>query len=326
MVRLLLILFGVIAVSDLPAREYRLGLITPATHIWTKSAESFGAALHEATGGRHSLTVYPAQQLGNEAQILQQLQTGAVDMAFLTAAEVSNRVPDFGAFYAPYLVDDIAGAAQLLGSDSALSLLEQLPREIGVVGIAYGMGGMRQILTRQEAATAADLQGRKIRITPFAPIRDFYQLLGAAPTPMPLGSVYDALANGQVDAIDMDLELIVKLRYHELADTVLLSDHMMFPMVGLISARVWVRLDETEQELIRRLMSAELDRLVTAYVDEERQYLQQLETSDVRIVRIDREFFGDTVDEWDSIWARQAPVLNELRQIGQSITGKMPAR
>jgi TRAP-type C4-dicarboxylate transport system substrate-binding protein len=326
MFRLLLILFGIIAVTDLSAREYRLGLITPATHIWTKSAESFGAALHEATGGRHSLTVYPAQQLGNEAQILQQLQTGAVDMAFLTAAEVSNRVPDFGAFYAPYLVDDIAGAAQLLQSESALSLLEQLPRKIGVVGIAYGMGGMRQILTRQEAATAADLQGRKIRITPFAPIRDFYQLLGAAPTPMPLGSVYDALANGQVDAIDMDLELIVKLRYHELADTVLLSDHMMFPMVGLISARVWVRLDETEQELIRRLMSVELDRLVTAYVDEERQYLRQLETSDVRIVRIDREFFGDTVDEWDSIWARQAPVLNELRQIGQSITGKRPAR
>jgi len=41
-------------------------------------------------------------------------------------------------------------------------------------------------------------------ITPFEPILDFYSALGAAPTPMPLPAVYEALANGQVDAIDMD--------------------------------------------------------------------------------------------------------------------------
>ena len=89
------------------AADFRLGLITPPPHIWTKAAEAFGAELNEVSGGAHTVTVFPARQLGNEAEMLQQLQTGALDMAFMTVAEVSNRAKDFGAFYAPFLADDI---------------------------------------------------------------------------------------------------------------------------------------------------------------------------------------------------------------------------
>lgn len=222
------------------ANEFRLGLITPPPHIWTKAAEAFGAELSEKSGGAHSVSVFPARQLGNEAEMLQQLQTGALDMAFMTVAEVSNRAPDMGAFYAPYLANDIAHAGRILRSDTAKAMLEPLPGQIGVVGLGYGMAGLRQIVSRGEINSAEDLKGLKLRITPFAPILDFYNAVGAAPTPMPLPDVYDALANGQVDAIDMDAELIWVLKYYENADTVLQTDHMMFPMVGLVSARVWL--------------------------------------------------------------------------------------
>ena len=316
--RQILLLIAVLAVTtQTQAREFRLGLITPPGHVWSTSAVAFGKALNEASNGRHSVTVYPSQQLGNEAQILQQLQTGAVDMAFLTVAEVSNRVPDFGAFYAPYLVRDISGAAALLRSEEAFSLLDQLPRRIGVFGVGYGMAGMRQILTRDQTTALIDLRGQKLRITPFAPIRDFYQLIGAAPTPMPLGSVYDALANGQVDAIDMDLELIVKLRYHELADTALLSNHMMFPMVGLVSARVWVRLEEEEQVLIQKLMHAELDAIIDFYAKGEQGFEKSLRETKVNVVEVDREFFGTVVEDWDAMWQERAPALNLLRGLSE---------
>jgi TRAP-type C4-dicarboxylate transport system substrate-binding protein len=309
-----LLLATLVVTAPADAREFRLGLITPPRHVWTLSAEAFGKALAAASGGTHSVTVYPSQQLGSEAEILQQLQTGAVDMAFLTAAEISNRVPAFGAFYAPYLVENISGAASLLRSDVAVSMLDPLPQQLGVVGIGYGMGGMRQILTKDSAVTVDDLRGRKIRITPFAPIRDFYQLLGAAPTPMPLASVYDALANGQVDAIDMDLELIVKLKYYELSESVLLSNHMMFPMVGLVSARVWARLEVEERAMIRELMQAELSRLLDSYESEEKSFEAALRASGTEVVDVDRSFFGAAIQRWDDQWIDKAPVLRELRR------------
>lgn len=58
-----------------------------------------------------------------------------------------------------------------------------------------------------------------MRITPFPPVRDFYQLLGAASTPMPLTDVYDLPANGQVDGVDADAELVWRMKFFERGNT-----------------------------------------------------------------------------------------------------------
>lgn len=295
------------------AKEFRLGLITPPNHIWTKAAASFGEDLSAATEGAHSVTVFPARQLGNEAEMLQQLQTGALDMAFLTVAEVSNRVPDFGAFYAPFLAKDIGHAGRILQSQLAQDMLADLPGKAGVVGIGYGMAGLRQIVAKGDVASAADLSGKKLRITPFAPILDFYNALGAAPTPMPLPAVYDALANGQVDAIDMDAELIWKLKYFEQADTVVVSNHMMFPMVGLVSARVWKDLSEAERATISELMKARLDEVIATYVAKDPEWLAMVEGTDKTYTVVGPEFFGDVPAQWDAIWSDKSAVLGDMR-------------
>ncbi|WIY26318.1 TRAP transporter substrate-binding protein [Parasedimentitalea psychrophila] len=295
------------------ADEFRLGLITPPPHIWTKAAEAFGAELAEKSGGAHSVSVFPARQLGNEAEMLQQLQTGALDMAFMTVAEVSNRAPNLGAFYAPYLANDIAHAGRILRSDTAKSMLSPLPGQVGVVGVGYGMAGLRQIVSRGDVSSMADLEGRKLRITPFAPILDFYKAVGAAPTPMPLPSVYDALANGQVDAIDMDAELIWVLKYYEHADTILQSDHMMFPMVGLVSARVWAGLSEQDRAMIGDLMASHVDSTIDSYIEKEAGWLQQIKDTGKTFTKVDASFFGDVIDEWNVAWEQKSESLGDLR-------------
>ncbi|MBD3896421.1 TRAP transporter substrate-binding protein [Halomonas sp. ML-15] len=296
------------------ARDFRLGLITPPQHMWSQEAESFAETLAERSDGEHSVSVYPAQQLGNEAQMVQQLQTGALDMAFLTIAEISNRVPDFGALYAPYLVDDVDHAARLLQSDAANALLDQLPSGVGLVGMGYGMVGMRQVLSRSPIESVDDMRGQRLRITPFDPIRDFYTATGAAPAPLPLLEVYDALANGQVDAIDMDFDSILILKFHEQADNLLISNHMMFPMVGVVSGRVWNELDEDDQELIRSTMAEHLDNVITGFQQQDAEQEQEIRELDLNIVEADAEFFSDAIAEWEGIWADKAPSLEALRE------------
>ncbi len=295
------------------AEEFRLGLITPPPHIWTKAAEAFGAELAEASNGAHSVSVFPARQLGNEAEMLQQLQTGALDMAFMTVAEVSNRAPELGAFYAPYLADDIDHAGRILRSDTAKALLEPLPGQVGAVGVGYGMAGLRQIVSRGEVSSAADLAGLKLRITPFTPILDFYNAVGAAPTPMPLPAVYDALANGQVDAIDMDAELIWVLKYYDHADTIVQSDHMMFPMVGLVSAKVWAGLSEADRTMIGDLMAKHVDSTIDSYIAKEAGWLEQIEGTGKAYKKVDAAFFGGAIEEWNKIWSEKTSSLDALR-------------
>ncbi|MEM9585102.1 MAG: TRAP transporter substrate-binding protein [Pseudomonadota bacterium] len=306
---------AILAASTLTAQaeDFRVGLITPPPHIWTKAAEAFGAELAEASGGKHSVSVFPARQLGNEAEMLQQLQTGALDMAFMTVAEVSNRAPELGAFYAPYLANDIAHAGRILRSDTAKAMLDPLPGQVGVLGVGYGMAGLRQIVSRGEIASAEDLAGLKLRITPFTPILDFYNAVGAAPTPMPLPSVYDALANGQVDAIDMDAELIWVLKYYDHADTIVQTDHMMFPMVGLVSAKVWAGLSEEDRMMIGDLMAKHVDSTIDSYVAKEAGWLEQIAGTGKTYTKVDASFFGDAIDQWNTIWSEKTSSLDALR-------------
>lgn len=302
-----------LAASVAEAREFRLGLLTPQQHIWTQAAVSFGDELASASNGEHQVKVFPAQQLGNEAQMMQMLQAGSLDMAFLTLAEVSNRVSDFGALYAPYLARDFKHAGEILHSDTAQSILKKLPREAGVVGIDYGLAGMRQILSRDQINLAADLSGQKIRITPFEPIRDFYTEVGAAPTPMPLPAVYEALANGQVDAIDMDAELIVKLKYYDNAQSILLSNHMMFPVIGLVSNKVWRDLSDADRQLIDETMSKHLKSTISTYSSKEQEWLQTIRGLDLNVKDVNASFFGDAIANWEKHWGEKTPFLAQIR-------------
>lgn len=312
---------SVLTLLSLPAlsQDFRLGLITPPSHHWTQAAQSFALTLNDQSDGRHSVSVFPAAQLGNEAQMVQQLQTGALDMAFLTVAEVSNRVPEFGAWYAPYLVDNIDEAAALLRSDAAESMFELLPQQAGLVGIGYGMAGMRQMMSRTTLNSPMDLVGTKIRITPFDPIRDFYAALNTAPTPLPLPAVYDALANRQIDAIDMDFDSILIFRFYERAEHMMISNHMMFPMVGVVSARVWRTLSEQDQAMITELMKSELDQVIETFRLQEAQQEAELRGLNITITEADRDAFAESVAAWEAIWSTKSTRLEILRDAVEQI-------
>ena len=301
------------------ADRFRMGLPTPPSHVWTIEATAFAENFALATQDEHSIAVFPAGQLGNDAQMLQQLQTGALDMAFIPIAEITNRIPEFGALYAPYLVQDVAAATELLNSDEARGLLNQLPARLGVVGIGYSLAGMRQIVSRDALQSIDDLRGLKLRVTPLDPIRDFYVLLGAAPIPLPIGSVYDALANGQIDAIDMDLENTWKQKYYELGETVVLSKHMMFPMIGLVSGARWRNLDPALRTTISDLMTQHFERIATTYIEAELEYETELRNAGIEVREVGPEFFGTVLERWEETWREKAPVLTRLRSLAANI-------
>jgi TRAP-type transport system periplasmic protein len=306
---------AVLAPGPALADRFRMGLPTPPSHVWTIEANAFAADFEQRTGGKHSIAVFPAGQLGNDAQMLQQLQTGALDMVFMPIAELANRIPEFGALYAPYLAKDVSAAAGLLASDEAGEMLDQLPAKLGVVGIGYSLAGMRQILSRGPVRSRDDLRGLKLRITPLDPIKDFYVLLGAAPIPLPIGSVYDALANGQIDAVDMDLENTWKQKYYERSETVILSNHMMFPMIGLVSGARWRTLDPELRALVTELMTQTFGKIAATYVDAEAEYENELRNAGVDVREVGPEFFGDVLDQWERTWQEKAPVLTRLRRL-----------
>lgn len=293
------------------AQDLRIGLITPPPHQWTKSATHLAETLASESNGRLKLSVFPAGQLGSEAQMLQQLQTGALDLAFMTVGELANRDADFGMLTAPYLVQDGEQAAKLLEGPTATALLDRLG-DLGLKGLGWGMAGMRIVLVAKPLGEGGTVAGRKIRTVPLAQELDFWTRAGAAPTPLPLPDLFDAYTNGQIDGMQIDLEGTFNTRYHDYSAAVLDTEHMIFPMVAVASARKWQSLSEEDRALIARLVAAETATIRAAYPGIDADYRQRLTAAGAPMVKAGSEIFGPAVDSWYAEWRGRSPVLPAL--------------
>ncbi|WP_201864643.1 TRAP transporter substrate-binding protein [Microvirga soli] len=301
------------------SREFRLGVITPPNHPWNNAALKVGETLKAETNGRLSLTVFHAGQLGNEGAMMQQLQSGALDMAFIQAAELGSRVPAIAAINAPYVVRSTEAVAKLVRHPVALGLFEYLPKETGTIGLGWGITSIRAVFSAKEISSIADLKGMKLRINPTPAFRDFYQILGAAPTPIPTPQVFDAMANGQVDGLEADLDFSWNQRFDRVSKTILRMNAVHMPMVALVSGRVWTTLPGADRELISKITRAALDAEIDEIVANQPGLVENFSKQPVKIVVSDVKDADPVIAEYDKIWLPKAPVLAELRKVGATL-------
>jgi TRAP-type transport system periplasmic protein len=301
------------------SREFRLGVITPPNHPWNNAALKVGETLKAETNGRLSLTVFHAGQLGNEGAMMQQLQSGALDMAFIQAAELGSRVPAIAAINAPYVVRSTEAVAKLVRHPVALGLFDYLPKETGTIGLGWGITSIRAVFSAKEISSITDLKGMKLRINPTPAFRDFYQILGAAPTPIPTPQVFDAMANGQVDGLEADLDFSWNQRFDRVSKTILRMNAVHMPMVALVSGRVWTTLPAADRELISKVTRAALDAEIDEIVANQPGLLENFSKQPVKIVVSDVKDADPVIAEYDKIWLPKAPVLAELRKVGAAL-------
>lgn len=301
------------------AKDFRLGLITPAGHSWNRAALQFGEALKKETDGRLSVTVFHSGQLGNEAAMMQQLQSGALDMGWIQAAELGSRVSSVAAINAPYLVRSTPAVARLVKTPEALKLLEVLPRETGTIGLGWGITGMRVVFATRDVAVPTDLKGMKLRINPTPVYRDFYQMLGAAPTPIPTPGVFDAMSNGQVDGLEADVEFSWNQRFDKVSKSLLQMNALFMPFAPLVSGRIWKDMDAKDKDLVKRLVAQSLDAQIQDIVTTEAGLIEKFKATPITFHTAATYDTSSLVAEFDKIWLPKAPQIAELRKVGATL-------
>lgn len=242
------LLFTTAAIGAAEARELRMGLITPPSHVWTKVASRMAEKLPEATGGALTLSVFPAGQLGSEQEMFQQMSTGLLDAGLMTAAITSLRAPSLQGWFTPYLFGGVEDAIKAAETPAATEMLGELDAA-GLHGIGYTFAGMRQILMKDKPVTTPDeLANKKIRIVPFPAMKTWWEAVGAVPTPVNLTEVYQALQTGLLDGIDIDLDALVGLKFGEVAKGLTITNHMAFPAAMIVSDMTWSGMSPEEQK------------------------------------------------------------------------------
>ena len=220
------------------AQALKLGHITPPTHVWHQVSEKIATDLDAASGGKMKIAVSPLQKLGNEAQMINLMQAGAQQFGIFTVGGLANREESFLGWSLPYVFKDVAHASRAAATPAAQEMLKRLNTH-GLVGLGYAFAGMRHVLSLQPVLSAKDLANKKIRSFPSPIYNDWWNANGAAPTAMPLSEVAPSLTTKLLDAVDVDLDALVGLKFHQQAPNLTLTNHMAFPAVIVVSKKWW---------------------------------------------------------------------------------------
>lgn len=298
----------------------KMANITQADHELSLVLERIGDKLEERTDGRITAEYYPAGQLGNEADMMQQLNTGSIDIGNITTAQLSNSSDAFGAWLLPFLVEDHDQVQELWSSDEAFALFDTLTDE-NVKGLGFTSSGFRYFLSTKPITEAKDLDGYKIRTTPSPTILDFYNELGSAPTPMPLTEVFTSLQTGVIDGIDIDSESVYAEKLTEIAQDLTPSNHMYWATGLLVNQDLWDSLSAEDQELIQEVAEESIAENVKQVDENEKEMLETIEAEHgVTIHELaDKSEFDEIVEKLTEEWGAKSPeaeaFINKAKEI-----------
>lgn len=272
------------------AQSLKLGHITPPSHVWHQVSEKFAAELDKASGGKMKIAVSPLQKLGSEAQMVNLMQAGAVQFGVFTAAGLANREESLLGWSLPYLFKDVAHASRAAGTPAAKEMLKRLDAS-GLVGLGYAFAGMRHVLSVDPVAAPKDLAHKKIRAFPSPIYNDWWTANGAAPTAMPLSEVAPSLTTKLLDAVDIDLDALVGLKFYQQAPNLTLTNHMAFPGVIVASKKWWDARSDAERSMILKVVTDTEKWGFQVAIDAETSNLAKAKAGGVKVVDFDAKAF-----------------------------------
>jgi len=223
-------------------------------------ASRFKTLVEERSGGAISVEIYPYGSLGTSAQLTEQVQTGALQLAFASPGHLGSVVPEIQALSLHFLLtdDELTNRKVLSGQNAFRRLLEEATRERQLELLAIVSEGWMVWTANHPLLTPADFAGLKMRTMVSPLLVEAYAVYGAVPTPMPYSEVYSGLQLGMIDAQVNPVFAIEEMSFYEVQDFLIFARHAPFIATVVASPTFVAALDPERRALLRGVL-AELD-------------------------------------------------------------------
>ncbi|MBK1837157.1 TRAP transporter substrate-binding protein [Azospirillum sp. YIM B02556] len=273
----------------------------------------FVPRLKAATDGQITAQFFPDNQLGQEADMVNQVKLGVVDMMLVGASIWTNIVPEFGIFDLGYLFQDYDHLLRATATPAGADLEKLLVQKAGAHFPAWGRNiGARNFITKFAFTDSAGLAGRKIRSLPSPVVTETVRLMGAAATPMAFGEVYTGLQAGVIDGMEHDAPTILSAKFYETAKHFTLTRHIHTPFGAFVSDKTLQKLSSNLRDgLLQAVRETAKDQFAKA-AQVELEAIDQLKQKGVTVAECDREGFRKRMQPlWDK-FAQQTPGAKAL--------------
>lgn len=295
--------------------NFKAGHVVQESHIWHQTALKFREELEKLSDGRMTLTIYPSSQLGQEKDMVQQLETGSLDFGFLTNAYMSTRQESLNAWFLPFAFESLDEAVAVRESKPVKDMLAELESQ-GLIGLDFIFAGNRHLLMKNgHISSMEDLAGKKIRIIGSPIFQTFWERAGAGPTAMPLSEVYTALQTGVIDGMDIDLDALVTEKYYETTKYLTLTNHATFPAVIVMGKKSYDKLSPEDQKIVKEAIKKAVDWGIEEGLKREKKNLETLKKAGVKVRELkDADSFDEVKKYVNETFSNKSPIIKEFLQ------------
>ena len=276
-------------------REFSFAYDQPKNSGYGIGAEMFNKKLTELSKGTLSINQYPGAQLGTEAQTLQKVQTGDIDLVLLSTANASTAQPESGVFSIHYIFREEAHAIKVLGDAKVIAAMKELyaAKMTGAHMLGLGSQGLRHIYGKKAIQKVSDLQAVKMRVQATVTEDTLFPAYGAQVVHMPFGEVYTSLQTGVVDMAENGINNYLINKHYEPAPVLSLTEHEANNSVLFVSDKVWSSLTPEQKSWMQAAADEVSQKQPALAFKLEHEALAKLEKIGVKVVKdVDKSGFA----------------------------------
>jgi tripartite ATP-independent transporter DctP family solute receptor len=196
-----------------------------ALHVF---GDRFRQVVESMSGGAITVRLFPSGTLGQEREVVQQLQEGLVDFMVSGTAIWGSVAPKLQVFDFPFVWRDWRHVHAVVDASLGPLAGEYLASSVRMRPLAWGDSfGFRHVITRsRDVSEPGQLAGLKLRTIQSAIYVKAIELMGASPTPMAFGEVYTSMQTGVIDGYEHDASTTLAQRFFEVAHYMVRTGHI----------------------------------------------------------------------------------------------------
>jgi C4-dicarboxylate-binding protein DctP len=219
-----------------------------------QAALEFKRLAEERSKGAVKVEVYPNSMLFKDAEELDALKLGSVQMLAPVPGKFGpTGLPEFEVFDLPYMFPDLEALARVYRSPAGADLLKKLESK-GMVGLAYWNNGFRVMSANRPMHVPNDAKGLKMRINSSKVNAAIMKSIGAVPQTMAFSEVYQALQTGVIDGTEGPLSNLYTQKQYEVQKHVTLTFHTISNYVVVVNKPFWDGLPPATRTMLEGAM------------------------------------------------------------------------
>ena len=218
------------------------------------AANRFKMLVEQRSDGRIAVQVFPNAQLYGDADEMQALQLGAVDLVAPSLSKFGRiGLPEFELFDLPFLFDDLTAVRHITLGPLGQSLLQGLRRQ-GLVGLGYFDNGFKQMSANRPLMAPKDFVGLRMRVQASQVIAAQMRALGARPVTLPFSETRRALATGVVDGTENPVSNFWTQGMDQVQTDLSLTNHGYLGYAVVANQRLWNYLSRPDRDLLNQAL------------------------------------------------------------------------